>query len=411
MNHRYRVLMLAPTGFFSDYGCHVRILEEASVLQKRGHRLSICTYHRGRDLAGLDVLRIPRVPWGRDYSMGSSWHKLTFDAMLLVRSLLECRENPPHLIHAFLHEGAWIGSFLSRILHVPLVFDYQGSLTGEMGDHGFLRRNSVLYKTLQRLEVHINNLPDAIITSSAHAAQLLRSDLGCRCPVIRTVPDCVDTTRFRPMPADWVGARRQELGLTNTGCVVAYLGKLADYQGTDLLLDAAAQLCATHPALHFLVMGYPHVWEYREKAANLGLAGRITFTGRIPYEQAAEYLALADIAVAPKISETESNGKLLNYMAVGLPTVAFDTPVAHEYLGAWGQYATAQDASSLAAAIGDLLCSESQREYLGQQLRKRARRLYAWESAGDRIERVYQLVCQQTTRGEVVPSYSGKIGV
>jgi hypothetical protein len=34
----------------------------------------------------------------------------------------------------------------------------------------------------------------------------------------------------------------------------------------------------------------------------------------------------------PKLSETEGSGKLLNFMAVGLPAVAFDTPVA-QYLG------------------------------------------------------------------------------
>jgi hypothetical protein len=30
----YRVLMLVPTSFFADYGCHVRILEAARVLQR-----------------------------------------------------------------------------------------------------------------------------------------------------------------------------------------------------------------------------------------------------------------------------------------------------------------------------------------------------------------------------------------
>jgi hypothetical protein len=42
------------------------------------------------------------------------------------------------------------------------------------------------------------------------------------------------------------------------------------------------------------------------------------------------------VAAAPKLSLTESAGKLLNYMAASLPTVAFDTPVAREYLGAHG---------------------------------------------------------------------------
>ena len=38
---RFRILMVAPTSFFADYGCHVRILEEARVLQRRGHTVTI----------------------------------------------------------------------------------------------------------------------------------------------------------------------------------------------------------------------------------------------------------------------------------------------------------------------------------------------------------------------------------
>ena len=33
--------MIAPTSFFADYGCHVRILEEARVLRKLGHEITI----------------------------------------------------------------------------------------------------------------------------------------------------------------------------------------------------------------------------------------------------------------------------------------------------------------------------------------------------------------------------------
>ncbi|MEZ4582116.1 MAG: hypothetical protein R3A10_10865 [Caldilineaceae bacterium] len=38
---RHRVLFIAPTSFFADYGCHVRILEEARVAKPgppRDHR-------------------------------------------------------------------------------------------------------------------------------------------------------------------------------------------------------------------------------------------------------------------------------------------------------------------------------------------------------------------------------------
>lgn len=388
---QYNVLMLAPTGFFSDYGCHVRILEEASILQEKGHRPVIFTYHRGRDWPGLEIVRIPSIPWGGSYDMGSSWHKLIFDTLLFLRSATSFRSQRPDIIHAFLHEGAWIGHILSRLWNVPLVFDYQGSLTGEMIDHGFLHRGSNLHRILERVEAHINNLPDAIVTSSAHAARLLKEKFACRCPLILTVPDGVDTDRFHRFPQESLRDVRAELGLPSQKHIVAYLGKLADYQGTGLLLEAASQSCMHRDDLHFLVMGYPNVREYQQKAERLGIADKVTFTGRIPYEEAARYLSLADVAVAPKLSETESNGKLLNYMAVGLPTVAFDTPAAHEYLGEWGQYASRHDASSLSTAIEALLAREHDREYLSVQLRERSAQCYSWEQLGELIERVYRL--------------------
>jgi glycosyltransferase involved in cell wall biosynthesis len=392
---RFNVVMLAPTAFFSDYGCHVRIYEEARTLQERGYHTQIFTYRRGRDLPGLNIVRIPPMPWGNHYAMGSSWHKLLFDALLLARAALTQR-RPPSLIHAFLHEGALAGRFLARLWNVPLIFDYQGSLTGEMIDHGFLLAGSRMHRRLLALEKYINDLPDAIVTSSTHAARLLRDLFDCRCPLIHTVPDCVDGRRFGRPDAAQTRRLRQTLGLPVDGRVVGYLGKLAGYQGTDLLLQATAQLLEHGRDVHFLVMGYPDVDAYRARAVSLGVGEHVHFTGRIPYEQAPQYLALADVAVAPKMSETESNGKLLNYMALGLPTVAFDTPVAREYLGPWGCYAT-PGAEGLAAALERTLDAADAAQ-VGARLRERAIGRYSWEQAGDHIEQVYHLILRRAAQ-------------
>ena len=37
-----RILMIAPTSFFSDYGGHIRILEETYTLQDMGHKSRYC---------------------------------------------------------------------------------------------------------------------------------------------------------------------------------------------------------------------------------------------------------------------------------------------------------------------------------------------------------------------------------
>ncbi|MEZ4519564.1 MAG: glycosyltransferase family 4 protein [Chloroflexota bacterium] len=101
-------------------------------------------------------------------------------------------------------------------------------------------------------------------------------------------------------------------------------------------------------------MGYPNVDHYQQLAEIHGVSDRVIFPGRIPFDQAPYYLAACDIAVAPKVSSTEGSGKLLNYMAMALPVVAYDTPVNYEYLGEWGVYPPLGDIPSFADAIGVL---------------------------------------------------------
>ena len=58
-----RILMIAPTSFFSDYGGHIRILEETRTLQNMGHKVAIVTYYKGSDMPGLDIRRTRPLPW------------------------------------------------------------------------------------------------------------------------------------------------------------------------------------------------------------------------------------------------------------------------------------------------------------------------------------------------------------
>ncbi|RME10505.1 MAG: glycosyltransferase family 1 protein [Ardenticatenia bacterium] len=391
----YHILMLAPTMFFADYGCHVRIYEEAIALRALGHTIRILAYPNGRDIGGLTVRRSPGVPFNYRVVVGSSKHKIYLDALLGLTSLHEVFANTPTLIHAHLHEGALIGSVLARVRRLPLIFDFQGSMTAEMIDHGFLKRNSPFYRLLWQLEKWIDHQPDAILTSSHNAADLLIHTFGVPANRIYPVPDCVNTDIFRPRTkedVDEIKTLKQRLGIPADRIVITYLGLLAEYQGTGLLLEAAQRILHERRDVHFLIMGYPNEPLYRQRAHALGIQEHVTFTGRMPYEDAPRYLRIGDIAVAPKMSATEGSGKLLNYMATALPTVAFDTPVSREYLGEWGVYAEPFSAESFARALLDLLETPHEWPILGNALRRRVQERFSWDQAARFITSVYERV-------------------
>jgi glycosyltransferase involved in cell wall biosynthesis len=398
MTRSHRILMIAPTSFFLDYGCHVRILEEARALQSQGQHVRIVTYYLGRDWPGLDIVRCMPTPWHADYEVGSSRHKIAFDVLLSWRALVETLRWRPHLIHGHLHEGALIGSVLARLIRVPLVFDFQGSMTAEMLDHGFIRKDTTWHYWWRRLEERIVEMPDAILTSSSHTIDLLAETFN-RSHGIYALPDTVNLDFFNPGVIGPVerASRRAALGIPPDRCAIAYLGLLADYQGIPHLLRAVAALRRQGMPVTALVMGFPGMDTYRSMARKLGLrAEDAIFTGKIPYESSPAHLALGDIAVAPKISKTEGNGKILNYMGMGLPVVAYETAISREYLGPLGHYSSPiGDVDALAAALGETVRQWAAGETRGPDLRRRAERHFSWQGTGSDLMQIYRRVWQR----------------
>ena len=390
---RRHVVKIAPTGFFADYGCHVRILEEARALQQHGYDVTVVTYPGGHDPPGLRVVRIPGWLHRGAPRVGSHWRKLMLDPALLATALTRLPSRGIDIVHAHLHEGVLIGWPLARMHGAGLVFDYQGSLTREMLDHQFIRAANPLIHVFSWLERLANRLPDRILTSSENARNTLVADSGLPSDRVVAVTDGVNLTRFRPRQPDdapRLQELRRRLGIPPNRLLVGYLGLLAPYQGTDDLIRAAQLVVRRNPGVHFLVMGFPNEDSYRHAAHAAGLAGHMHFTGRIPYADAPEMLRVLDIAVAPKRSESEGNGKVLNYMAAGLPVVAYDGPVARELLGSAGLRVPVGAAEDLAHGLLRYLADPDLRTRHSLNLRRRVERLYGWDRQIQHVIRVYQ---------------------
>lgn len=343
-------------------------------------------------MPGLDIRRTRPLPWRTDYEVGSSRHKLAFDMYLAAQSLAEALHFRPDVVHGHMHEGALIGSVVAKLLRVPLVFDFQGSLTAEMVDHAFLQRDGRAYNVAFQLEKFINKRPNAILTSSRQAAELLQEQFGVSSGRLHPLPDCADTTRFNPdnFSPDMKQQLKAQLRIPPDRPIIAYLGLLTDYQGIPHLIEAAVRLKTAGERAHFLIMGYPNVDHYQRLADHAGIGDWVAFTGKVEYRDAPAYLSLGDIAVAPKMSTSEGSGKLLNYMALAQPIVAYDSPVHREYLADLGVYAPSRDVVAFTQGIADLLHDPARRHDLGQRLRQRAISEFSWQRAGEEIVSLYR---------------------
>ncbi|RMH68940.1 MAG: glycosyltransferase family 1 protein [Gemmatimonadetes bacterium] len=381
-----KILMIAPTPFFADRGCHVRIYEEARHLQQLGHEILVCTYPIGREMPGIKTIRTINPLGYRQLAAGPSWHKFYLDTFLFANIVKSIRSFQPDILYAHLHEGAFWGHLARKATHrsFPLILDYQGSLTGEITAHRFIRSGSWVQRGFQRLEHWIEAQADVIVTSSTAGMRHLQKT-GHTKPMFPLI-DGVDTTVFQPASKDQ--HLFNQLQLPENKMIIVFLGLLTEYQGVDLLLQSIQYLRAKTDRFHFLIMGYPNVAHYRQKAKDLNIEDRITFTGRIDYRQANRYLNLGDIAISPKISSSEANGKLLNYMACGLPTVVFNSSTNRELLGESGIYANWIDSKDLAEQLITLAEQPGRRRQISNQLRARAVTQFSWQVQAQKLDNI-----------------------
>ena len=134
------------------------------------------------------------------------------------------------------------------------------------------------------------------------------------------------------------------------------------------------------PEMKILIMGFPDKTHWETQCRLQGITN-VVFTGKIERVDAPRYLSLGDIALAPKKAvSSEGNGKLLDYMAMGLPVVAFDTLVNREILGEKYPLVTAYDWQQFAECAVSLVRDGRRAVSMGKSLRDRACTLFSENS-------------------------------
>ena len=383
-----KILMVAPTPFFADRGCHTRIYEEVLGLQGRGHEVLLCTYGLGRDMPEVKTARCVNMPWYKKLSAGPSLTKILLLPFLWGTTMRQIGRFKPDVVHAHLHEGAMIAYFCRWFKRKPAyLFDMQGSLTGELIGHKFIREKGFRFSVFSGIERMLLKRFQIVTSSEKVRAQAI--ELGRRAPEsVVNVMDGVNTSRFAPQQPDPELAA--SLGVDLARPRVLYMGLLETYQGTDVMLEAFAMMKAALPMLQFLIIGFPNVEHYRAVAQEKGIGEDVLFLGKVDYMDIHRYLALATVAVAPKISPTESDGKVYNYMAMGMATVAFRRNATQEILGDAGLYANLNDPGDLAEKLLALVNHPDEAAQWGQKARNRAMESLSWSAVARRLEDVYQ---------------------
>lgn len=186
---------------------------------------------------------------------------------------------------------------------------------------------------------------------------------------------------------------RPERHFSATPLRVGFVGRLERYKGAHIALEAFALAARDLPATLEVVGAGTQLAALRARAAALGVAERVTFTGAIEQPAAVKRVLGFDALLIPSLttpSWKEQFGRIaVEGLETGTPVIASDSGSLREVLGDCGVLVPEGDVSAFAAALEAVLRSPERRAEMSSRGRVRAKAAYSWESVADGFDRMY----------------------
>jgi len=287
--------------------------------------------------------------------------------------------------------------FVGRRLRIPVVLDMAENypaMIRSVWDHGlqgpldWALRNPKLVEAVERWVVA---RVDHVIVVVEESARRLEKMGVCG----KDLTVVVNTPLRSRIPARPISASNDET------LDLVYLGLLEKPRGIDVVLDAVATCRNRSIPVRLLLIGDGRdIPGFRRRAADLGLEdGVVRFAGYVPYEQALDRLARADVGLVPHHPNESWNStipnKLFDYMALGLPVITSDAKPAARVVRetGCGVVYPGTSAEALSEAI-QRLSDRNTRKQLGVAGYRAVQRRYNWDVDGNRLVECLEAVVE-----------------
>lgn len=311
-----------------------------------------------------------------------------------VLQYARCEEISYDLIHSHYWLSGQVGWLLRDLWEVPLVHT---SHTLAAVKNTYRSENDSPESEARRIcEQQLVDNADLLVVNTREETADLVQHYDAKEENIVVVAPGADTELFTPGNDRATERSRRQLGVPLHAKVVAFVGRLQEFKGPQVLIRAVAELLRREPErnLRVLISGGPSgpnatPESYREMAAELGVERRIRFLDpRPPAELVAIYRA-ADVLAVP--SYNESFGLVaMEAQATGTPVIAARVgglPVAVAD-GETGLLVEGHEPEAWADALAQLLDDDDTRIRMGEDAVAHAAN-FSWARTAEQLAVVY----------------------
>jgi rhamnosyl/mannosyltransferase len=199
---------------------------------------------------------------------------------------------------------------------------------------------------------------------------------------VRVIPFGIDPAAWIAVEGAPAAARREPF--------VLFAGRHVGYKGVDVLLRALARSAARA----VIVGDGPKRGAWEQLSRELGLDGRVTFTGEVADAELRRLMQACAALVLPSVTQAEAFGYVqLEAMAAGKPVISTDVPSGVSWVNQdqrTGLVVPAGDPDALRDAIDRLLADAPLRAQLGAGGRARVEDEFTLGRLRERLRLLYE---------------------
>ena len=380
VRRRPRILMLIEN---VPLGIDHRLRKQTRTLLDFGFDVTVvCRRHPRNKVSvpGVRVLQYPAPPEGTGLLAFALeyGYSVTMAAILtfwaLVRRGFDVLQvaSTPDIYFLIAGPCRWLGR--------PVIFDFRDP-SPETYEARYGGQKGATYRVLLLLERWSLRQADRVLVVNESLRRMVRARGSVddeRIVLVGNGPWSERITRRSPRP-DLRPADRRYLG--------CWVGMIGPQDRVDLALQAIAHLVyerkRTDCAFAFVGAG-EELPALRRLAEELGIGDWVAFPGWVEEDLVFDYLGTADIGIESNCEDYVSGVKVMEYLAAGLPVVAFDTEETMGLAGEAARYAPKGDVTEMARLIDELLDDQAAREELAHKGQNRVKEFIAWEHQAGR---------------------------
>jgi len=295
------ILYISLTGMTEPLG-RSQVLEYLTDLSVK-NTLYLISFERKKDLETLDTIKCLTK------NKGIQWHYFIYSnqygLLSTLRQILKAtlfasrwiKENDIQIIHARSIIPATIGMLLKKWQGIRLLFDIRGFAIDEKIDSGRLKKGSLLFYTLKKLDNYLYRSADHVVILTHIAKKILHKELNIPLENMTVIPTCASRDVFKVMNETERKAFKHSLGYKPHEKIILHTGTVTGWYDFDSEIVLVKEMIQQDKNVHLLILNRNEQQFIKDTLNKHAFPKENVRVSSSSFEDMYQYLSIADLSL------------------------------------------------------------------------------------------------------------------